>query len=147
MAKRLAKTPAWVSQRLALLELTPQLQEKVEAGELKLGPARRIGRMPKARQAAEVEKTVDAVNTPAAPEASSEEASPLPEPRTEPGSKPMVKMPWHDGAAAMDITYASLTKDVQRHQALARYIELAGPPKAFAVNLMANTAVLSFARS
>ncbi|MEV8345909.1 hypothetical protein [Streptomyces niveus] len=110
-----------MAKRLALLELTPELQEKVEAGELKVEPARRIGRMPKARQAAEAEKTVNAVNPPP-PEASSEEASPLPEPRTEPGSKPVVQMPWHDGAAAMDITYASLTKDVQRHQALARYI-------------------------
>ncbi|MFE2720457.1 hypothetical protein ACFXKI_53720 [Streptomyces mirabilis] len=40
VAKRLGKAPAWVSQRLALLELTP-------AGGLKVGPARRIGRRPK----------------------------------------------------------------------------------------------------
>lgn len=64
VAKRLGKTPAWVSQRLALLELTPALQEKVETGELKVEPARRIGRMPKDRQAAEAERTVNAVNTP-----------------------------------------------------------------------------------
>ncbi|MGW1105723.1 hypothetical protein [Streptomyces sp. NPDC002540] len=41
VAKRLGKTAAWVSQRLALLELTPELQDKVEAGELKVEPARR----------------------------------------------------------------------------------------------------------
>jgi ParB family chromosome partitioning protein len=52
VAKRLGKTPAWVSQRLALLNLTPTLQEKVDTGELKVEPARRIGRLPQAEQAA-----------------------------------------------------------------------------------------------
>ncbi|MBC3844615.1 ParB/RepB/Spo0J family partition protein [Streptacidiphilus sp. 4-A2] len=56
VARRLGKTPAWVSQRLALLELTPDLQEKVESGELKVEPARKIGRLPKAEQAAAAEK-------------------------------------------------------------------------------------------
>ena len=51
VAKRLGKTPAWVSQRLALLELTPDLQSAVETGELKVEPARRIGRLPKEQQA------------------------------------------------------------------------------------------------
>ncbi|MFI2764341.1 ParB/RepB/Spo0J family partition protein [Streptomyces echinatus] len=64
VAKRLGKTPAWVSQRLALLELTPELQEKVEAGELKVEPARRIGRLPKPKQKAEAEKAINAVKTP-----------------------------------------------------------------------------------
>ncbi|WP_308404797.1 ParB/RepB/Spo0J family partition protein [Streptomyces sp. XM4011] len=63
VAKRLGKTPAWVSQRLALLELTPELQDKVETGELKVEPARRIGRLPKEQQAAAAAETVNAVNT------------------------------------------------------------------------------------
>ncbi|MFB7484467.1 ParB/RepB/Spo0J family partition protein [Streptomyces anulatus] len=64
VAKRLGKTPAWVSQRLALLELTPDLQEKVESGELRVEPARRIGRMPKTEQAAEAKKVIEAPKTP-----------------------------------------------------------------------------------
>jgi ParB family transcriptional regulator, chromosome partitioning protein len=64
VAKRLGKTPAWVSQRLALLELTPDLQSKVERGELKVEPARRIGRLPKDEQAAAAEETINAVSTP-----------------------------------------------------------------------------------
>ncbi|WP_399554257.1 ParB/RepB/Spo0J family partition protein (plasmid) [Streptomyces anulatus] len=64
VAKRLGKTPAWVSQRLALLELTPDLQQKVESGELKVEPARRIGRMPKAEQAAEATKVIETPRTP-----------------------------------------------------------------------------------
>ncbi|GHH55686.1 ParB/RepB/Spo0J family partition protein [Streptomyces candidus] len=76
VAKRLGKTPAWVSQRLALLELTPELQERVEAGELKVEPARRIGRLPKEQQAAEAAKAVNAVNTPR--QRSDRKASPEP---------------------------------------------------------------------
>ncbi|MFG2910914.1 ParB/RepB/Spo0J family partition protein [Kitasatospora sp. NPDC048286] len=64
VAKRLGKTPAWVSQRLALLELTPDLQEKVETGELRVEPARRIGRMPKEQQASAAAEAINAVKTP-----------------------------------------------------------------------------------
>jgi ParB family transcriptional regulator, chromosome partitioning protein len=64
VAKRLGKTAAWVSQRLALLGLTDELQEKVTTGELKVESARRIGRMPKKEQAAAAAETVNAVNTP-----------------------------------------------------------------------------------
>ncbi|RSS73313.1 ParB/RepB/Spo0J family partition protein [Streptomyces sp. WAC06614] len=63
VAKRLGKTPAWVSQRLTLLNLTPPLQEKVESGELKVEPARRIGRLPQEQQEAAAAETINAVNT------------------------------------------------------------------------------------
>ncbi|MEU7556337.1 ParB/RepB/Spo0J family partition protein [Streptomyces sp. NPDC044571] len=64
VAKRLGKTAAWVSQRLALLNLTPSLQEKVDTGELKVEPARRIGRLPQAQQEAAATETIGAVNPP-----------------------------------------------------------------------------------
>lgn len=64
VARRLGKTPAWVSQRLALLELTPELQEQVETGELKVESARRIGRLPKERQVDEAKKAVAAAKAP-----------------------------------------------------------------------------------
>ncbi|MFD4860658.1 ParB/RepB/Spo0J family partition protein [Streptomyces atratus] len=64
VAKRLGKTPAWVSQRLALLELTPELKKDVESGKLKVEPARRIGRLPKSKQAAEAKKVIEAPKTP-----------------------------------------------------------------------------------
>ncbi|MCP3760219.1 ParB/RepB/Spo0J family partition protein [Streptomyces sp. TBY4] len=64
VAKRLGKTPAWVSQRLTLLNLTPELQDKVETGELKVEPARRIGRLPQEDQASAAEEAVNAVNPP-----------------------------------------------------------------------------------
>ncbi|MFI5987224.1 ParB/RepB/Spo0J family partition protein [Streptomyces sp. NPDC051555] len=64
VAKRLGKTPAWVSQRLTLLNLTPTLQDKVDTGELKVEPARRIGRLPQESQAAAAEESINAVNPP-----------------------------------------------------------------------------------
>ncbi|WP_331735006.1 ParB/RepB/Spo0J family partition protein (plasmid) [Streptomyces sp. NBC_00597] len=64
VAKRLGKTGAWVSQRLALLNLTPSLQEKVDTGELKVEPARRIGRLPQEHQEAAADESLNAVNPP-----------------------------------------------------------------------------------
>ncbi|MYR27782.1 MULTISPECIES: ParB/RepB/Spo0J family partition protein [unclassified Streptomyces] len=64
VAKRLGKTPAWVSQRLALLELTPDLQSAVETGELRVEPARRIGRLPKAEQAPAAQAAMAASKAP-----------------------------------------------------------------------------------
>lgn len=64
VAKRLGKTPAWVSQRIALLRLTPELQKKVETGELKVEPARRIGRMPKEEQKKAADESLAAASTP-----------------------------------------------------------------------------------
>ncbi|MFJ2170347.1 ParB/RepB/Spo0J family partition protein [Streptomyces griseofuscus] len=64
VAKRLGKTPAWVSQRLALLELTPDLQSAVESGELKVEPARRIGRLPKEQQAPAAQEAMATSKTP-----------------------------------------------------------------------------------
>ncbi|MFE3582397.1 ParB/RepB/Spo0J family partition protein [Streptomyces vinaceus] len=64
VAKRLGKTAAWVSQRLTLLNLTPDLQEKVDTGELKVEPARRIGRLPQEEQAEAAEDTLHAPNPP-----------------------------------------------------------------------------------
>lgn len=64
VAKRLGKTPAWVSQRLALLELTDDLQEKVQTGELKVKPARRIGRLPKEEQQAAAAEAIAEATAP-----------------------------------------------------------------------------------
>ncbi|MFB6807053.1 ParB/RepB/Spo0J family partition protein [Streptomyces sp. NPDC056387] len=64
VAKRLGKTAAWVSQRLTLLNLTPALQEKVDTGELKVEPARRIGRLPQEQQEAAADESLNTVNPP-----------------------------------------------------------------------------------
>ncbi|MFI2241131.1 ParB/RepB/Spo0J family partition protein [Streptomyces chrestomyceticus] len=67
VAKRLGKTGAWVSQRLALLELSPDLQKKVESGELKVKDGRRIGRLPRKQQKEEADKAINRVKPPRKP--------------------------------------------------------------------------------
>ncbi|WP_280343755.1 ParB/RepB/Spo0J family partition protein [Nocardia neocaledoniensis] len=48
----LGKTKMWVSQRRALLKLTPELQAKLRAGELAIREARELGRVPAEEQVA-----------------------------------------------------------------------------------------------
>ncbi|GAA0298668.1 hypothetical protein GCM10010302_41680 [Streptomyces polychromogenes] len=93
VAKRIGKTPAWVSQRLTLLNLTPELQDKVETGELKVEPARRIGRLPQEEQAAAATESINAVNPPRqrtrpAPPAVNAVNAPAPTPATPPSPTP-----------------------------------------------------------
>ncbi|WP_280405553.1 ParB/RepB/Spo0J family partition protein [Nocardia brasiliensis] len=61
--RQLGKTKMWVSQRLALLKLTPELQAKLRAGELAVREARELGRVPAeeqvARWEAQFKKVVD----------------------------------------------------------------------------------------
>jgi ParB family transcriptional regulator, chromosome partitioning protein len=51
-ATRLHKTPAWVSQRRALLQLAPELQRALRQGELAIREARSLARVPLERQVA-----------------------------------------------------------------------------------------------
>ncbi|MEU5583010.1 ParB/RepB/Spo0J family partition protein [Streptomyces huasconensis] len=67
VAKRLGKSGAWVSQRLALLELPDDLQQKVESGELTVKDGRRIGRLPEDQQRVEADKALNRVKAPRKP--------------------------------------------------------------------------------
>ncbi|WP_432159043.1 ParB/RepB/Spo0J family partition protein [Streptomyces sp. bgisy153] len=78
VAKRLGKSGAWVSQRLALLGLTEDLQEKVESGELTVRDGRRIGRLPMGQQQTEATAALNRVKTPRKPR-SKEASAPAPD--------------------------------------------------------------------
>lgn len=67
VAKRLGKSGAWVSQRLALLGLNEDLQEKVESGELTVKDGRRIGRLPADQQQTEATAALNRVKAPRKP--------------------------------------------------------------------------------
>lgn len=56
VASRIGKTNGYVSQRLALLKLVPELQESVRVGELSLELARTVAKVPKSRQADELDR-------------------------------------------------------------------------------------------
>lgn len=81
------------------------------------------------------------VTTTSADSSSAPALAAVPDQRPEPAPRQLlqIKMPWFDGAAAMDIAFNALTKHTQRHIALARYIELAGGPKGFVEDLVAST--------
>ncbi|MFJ2271879.1 ParB/RepB/Spo0J family partition protein [Streptomyces sp. NPDC087228] len=51
--------------------------------------------------------------------------------------RPTIKMPWHDGKAAMDIVFEKLTATDERRSAMGRYLELLGEPEAAAEELRA----------
>ncbi|MGC4959712.1 ParB/RepB/Spo0J family partition protein [Actinomadura citrea] len=51
VARRIGKSHVWVGQRLALLDLKPELQEELKVGELTVEDARKIGKLPQAEQA------------------------------------------------------------------------------------------------
>ncbi|WP_331730953.1 ParB/RepB/Spo0J family partition protein (plasmid) [Kitasatospora sp. NBC_00070] len=64
VAKRLGKSHVWVSQRLALLNLTPELQDAVESKSIPVEVARTAGRLPQAAQAQAVEAALKQRETP-----------------------------------------------------------------------------------
>ncbi|MFJ7209519.1 ParB/RepB/Spo0J family partition protein [Streptomyces sp. NPDC098789] len=59
VARRLGKTAGWVSQRLTLLKLPDDLQQKVDTGQLPVREGRRIGGLPAAQQHAEANRVLN----------------------------------------------------------------------------------------
>ncbi|MEU8432037.1 ParB/RepB/Spo0J family partition protein [Streptomyces sp. NPDC029216] len=116
VAKRIGKTPAWVSQRLTLLNLTPDLQEKVETGELKVEPARRIGRLPQEDQAAAATESINAVNPPRqrtrpAPQTVNAVNAPTPSSTPTPQPTPRITISAQSPETIADALTAHLTPD------------------------------------
>ena len=69
-AARLHKTPAWVSQRRALLSLAPELQTALRRGELAIREARSLARVPLEQQVARWRAALDKKDSDAAGEGS-----------------------------------------------------------------------------
>lgn len=55
VGRRVGKTSMWVSQRLALLNLTPELQDALRDGGITVEDARQVGRLPQDQQAADAQ--------------------------------------------------------------------------------------------
>ncbi|MFJ5927587.1 ParB/RepB/Spo0J family partition protein [Kitasatospora sp. NPDC092948] len=83
VARRLGKTPAWVGQRLALLHLTPEVKEMVEAKEIGVKDARRLGAATRAGTMSADEQVVQARTARDKPKTK------LARPRTEPQVNPV----------------------------------------------------------
>ncbi|MFE1777227.1 ParB/RepB/Spo0J family partition protein [Streptomyces sp. NPDC059008] len=141
LAARLHRSQGWVSQRLALLGLTPELQKKLETGEEPADLLRLVGR----KKAEEQEQHLQQLKEKRAQAKSDQQAgakvrkgtAAVPDPRQEPEARPrQVKMPWADGEASMDIIFSKVVAP-ERHKMIGRYLQLLGSPEAFAADLTA----------
>lgn len=56
VAKAVGKTPGWVTQRLSLLKLAPELQALLSSGELSIAAGRELAQIPQERQLAAYER-------------------------------------------------------------------------------------------
>ncbi|MFF4369409.1 ParB/RepB/Spo0J family partition protein [Streptomyces sp. NPDC001594] len=104
VARALHKSSGWVTQRLALLNLTPDLQRAVEDRTLPVEVARRIGRLPQQQQHAAVEEAFEA-----------RAQAPGKRPRPEAAayavstpSPPEGEVPWRDGNAVADLVFEKM---------------------------------------
>lgn len=75
VAKRIAKTQGWVSQRLALLKLIPQLQDQLRSGGMTVEEARAVAGKPASKQSPALELLRR--NSPTATPDSASDAKPL----------------------------------------------------------------------
>jgi ParB family transcriptional regulator, chromosome partitioning protein len=147
VARSLGKSSGWVTQRLALLKLTPELQQAVGEKKLPVEVARTVGQLPEQQQGSaaeaalakrELKKTTRkqgayAVSTPAEPSADpANTAAPTPAPI--PTNIPQAKtseqhepdtdhLPWTDGAAVMDTAFERFNA-VQRSAFILRYFQI-----------------------
>ncbi|MEU6925496.1 ParB/RepB/Spo0J family partition protein [Streptomyces sp. NPDC046631] len=67
-------------------------------------------------------------------EAGADDSASAAEQHVEPPVRPQVKMPWHDGAAAMQIVFRKLDEE-QRRRAIGCYLEMVGGPESAAADL------------
>jgi ParB family chromosome partitioning protein len=81
VAEKLKRTPPWVTQRMNLLKLLPELQQLVVTEELIVSVAREIGRLPQDEQMKAYEQYKDQRDAPTEPD-------PVPEPTPGPDHKP-----------------------------------------------------------
>ncbi|WP_434600080.1 ParB/RepB/Spo0J family partition protein [Streptomyces sp. A5-4] len=150
VARALGKSSPWVTQRIALLKLTPELQQAVEAKSLPVEVARNVGQLPAQQQHHAAEEAMasraqrklrrqkdrgaNAVSTPPATEHPDAEALTPPDMLQEASQadapanqellaprQAVVKMPWRDGAKVADIVIEKMGEK-QREILLQRLI-------------------------
>ncbi|MGI5330946.1 ParB/RepB/Spo0J family partition protein [Actinomadura nitritigenes] len=124
VARKIGKSHVWVSQRLALLELKPELKAQLAAGDLTVEEARRIGKLAVEEQIAAAQAATEARKAKASrarvKKARTTEASASPEPAAVPPSVNAVSTPvpvqmdWSDPTAIASVLCARLSPDQRR---------------------------------
>ncbi len=87
-AKQLHRTEGWVSQRRALLKLTPEIQARVQAGEIPVRIARSIASVPPDDQEAALQDTIERQSAARASRRREPRRKDPDAPATEPGPEP-----------------------------------------------------------
>ncbi|MFB7174471.1 ParB/RepB/Spo0J family partition protein [Streptomyces sp. NPDC056254] len=136
LAARLHRSQGWISQRLALLGLTPELKQKLQTGQEPAELLRQVGRKKPEEQASQLQllkeqrakkKVIRQAEPPKPPEPvtpPTESAKPAPVTRP-----PAVTREDHVVAAA---------SPGERQKTLGRYLELVGGPEVFVADLVAS---------
>jgi ParB/RepB/Spo0J family partition protein len=104
VGRRVGKTSMWVSQRLALLNLTPELQDALRDGGINVEDARQVGRLPRDQQAADAQARKERRENPPAKDTP---APPAPQPASS-GNAVNTPAP---GTAGPSADSASVSKD------------------------------------
>lgn len=160
-AKRLGVTQPYISQRLSLLALAPDLQADLEAGRRRVEHVRGLAKLTPEEQRATADERASSsqprrrsvvptqLSAPATDNAviASKTQERAENPPTDnaviadeaPSGRPMdfrtvPPVPWHDGNAVMDLVMATLDED-QRSRCLHRYVERSGSKEALVADL------------
>jgi ParB family chromosome partitioning protein len=104
VGRRVGKTSMWVSQRLALLNLTPELQDALRDGGINVEDARQVGRLPQDQQAADAQARKERRENPPAKD------TPAP-PAPQPASSENAVNTTAPGTAGPSADRASVSKD------------------------------------
>ncbi|MBT2539745.1 ParB/RepB/Spo0J family partition protein [Streptomyces sp. ISL-44] len=153
VARALGKSSPWVTQRIALLKLTPELQDAVEDRSLPVEIARNVGQLPAQQQQSAVEEALakraetkrrkrtmqgaNAVSTPPSASAASNTESGDPENQEQPAEpaagpaphlvdiRSLPRVPWHDGNGVADLVFEKMDES-QREVLLERLLATHG---------------------
>ncbi|MBT2406218.1 MULTISPECIES: ParB/RepB/Spo0J family partition protein [unclassified Streptomyces] len=153
VARALGKSSPWVTQRIALLKLTPELQDAVEDRSLPVEIARNVGQLPAQQQQSAVEEALakraetkrrkrtmqgaNAVSTPPSASAASNTESGDPENQEQPAEpaagptphlvdiRSLPRVPWHDGNGVADLIFEKMSES-QREVLLERLLAAHG---------------------
>ncbi|WP_331745622.1 ParB/RepB/Spo0J family partition protein [Streptomyces virginiae] len=133
LAARLHRSQGWISQRLALLGLTPELKQKLKSGQEPAELLRQVGRKKPEEQTQQLQllkeqRAAKKVGRQAEPPRPPKSATPSPEATPDPVTPAPV-------ATGQDPVVDG-TSSEERQKALSRYLQLAAGPEAFVADLV-----------
>ncbi|MFD3539600.1 ParB/RepB/Spo0J family partition protein [Streptomyces sp. NPDC058662] len=134
LAARLHRSQGWISQRLALLGLTPELKQKLQTGQEPAELLRQVGRKKPEEQASQLQllkeqrakkKVIRQAEPPKTPE-------PVTPPTSSAKPAPVTRPP----AVTREDPVVAAASPEERQKTLGRYLKLVGGPEVFVADLV-----------